>query len=397
MSAEADRYAWSRRVDDLKSSAIREILRVVNRADVVSLAGGLPAPELFPTELLERLARELLQSRDGPAALQYGETEGNPVLRERIAARAPLPAGAVDPEHVLVTQGSQQGLDLLAKLFLDPGDEVLVETPAYVGALQVFRFFGAKVTFLPCDAEGVDPGALAAALRRRPKLVYVTPTFQNPSGTCYGARRRDEVRAALAGSDVLLVEDDPYREIWFDEEPPPPISVGVAPERRVYLGSFSKTAVPGLRIGYLVGPPAVVRRCVLAKQATDLHTNTLGQHLLARLLAEPAFDEHVRGLRRAYRARRDALDGALRARVADHLAWRTPGGGMFLWGRLAGGRDAAALLERALAEGVAFVPGGEFHPDGEGRDTLRLNFTHCAPERLEEGVARLARALGARP
>jgi 2-aminoadipate transaminase len=393
MSSADDGYAYSGRVERLKSSAIREILRVVNRADVVSLAGGLPAPDLFPTELLGRLARELFQSRDAPAALQYGETEGHPVLRERIVARAPFPKGELDPESVLVTQGSQQGLDLLAKLFVDPGDEVLVETPAYVGALQVFGFFGAKVTFLPCDADGVLPDALAAALRRRPKLVYLTPTFQNPSGTCYGARRRDEVRAALAGGDALLVEDDPYREIWFDAEPPPPIALGVAPERRVYLGSFSKTAVPGLRIGYLAAAPALVRRCVLAKQATDLHTNTLGQHLLARLLAEPAFEDHVRGLRREYRRRRDALDGALRARAADRLEWHTPGGGMFLWGRLRGGGDAAALLERALKEGVAFVPGGEFHPDGAGRDTLRLNFTHCAPERLEEGVTRLARAL----
>ena len=388
-----DAYPWSKRVAGLQSSAIREILRVVNRADVISLAGGLPAQDLFPTELLERLARELLQSRDGPAALQYGETEGHPALRQRILARAPFAPGAFGEDDVLVTQGSQQGLDLLAKLFLDPGDEVLVETPAYVGALQVFRFFEAKVTFLACDADGVLPDALAAALRRRPKLVYLTPTFQNPSGVCYPERRREEVRAALAGSDALVVEDDPYREIWFDAAPPPPITVGVGADRRVYLGSFSKTAVPGLRIGFLLGPTALVRRCVLAKQATDLHTNTLGQHLLARLLAEAAFDDHVRGLRRAYRARRDALDAALRSRVGGHLAWRAPGGGMFLWGRLLGGGDSAELLKAALAEGVAFVPGGEFHVEGEGRDTLRLNFTHCAPERLAEGVERLARAL----
>jgi 2-aminoadipate transaminase len=386
-------YRFSKRVEGLRSSAIREILRVVNREDVISLAGGLPAPDLFPTELLERLARELLRSRDAPAALQYGETEGHPALRSRLLERVPFPPGAFDEESILITQGSQQGLDLVAKLFLDPGDEVLVETPAYVGALQVFRFFGAKVTFLPCDDDGVDPGALAAALRRRPKLVYLTPTFQNPSGLCYTSRRREEVRAALAGADALLVEDDPYRDIWFDAEPPPPIAVGVAPAARVYLGSFSKTAVPGLRVGFVLGAPAIVRQCVLAKQATDLHTNTLGQHLLARLLAEPAFDDHVRGLRRAYRARRDALDGALRARVEGALTWRTPRGGMFLWARLSGGGDAAELLQAALQEGLAFVPGGEFHAEGEGRDTLRLNFTHCAPERLAEGVERLARAL----
>jgi DNA-binding transcriptional MocR family regulator len=366
---------------------------VVNRPDVISFAGGLPAPDLFPTELLARLSLELLQSRDAPQALQYGETEGLPALRRRIVERAPFPAGSFSEEGALVTQGSQQGLDLAAKLFLDPGDEVLVETPAYVGALQAFRFFGARVTFLPCDGEGIRPDALQAALRRRPKFVYLTPTFQNPSGLCYSAGRRAEVARVLAGGDTLLVEDDPYRELWYDAPPPPPVACGVDPQRRLYMGSFSKTAVPGLRIGFLLGPPALVRRAVLAKQATDLHTNTLGQHLLLRLLGEPVFEEHLAGLRRRYRARRDALDGALSARLAADLAWHRPGGGMFLWARLRAGGDAAALLERALEEGLAFVPGGEFHGEGEGRDTLRLNFSHSDEARLAEGAGRLARAL----
>jgi DNA-binding transcriptional MocR family regulator len=386
------RYPFSARVDALRSSAIREILRVTARPDVISLAGGLPAPELFPTEALAALAGELLRSPRGPAALQYSETEGHAPLREAILGRVPFPAGRFGLDATLVTQGSQQGLDLLAKLFLDPGDEVLVETPAYVGALQVFRFFRAKVTFLPCDADGVRPDALAGALRRRPKLLYLTPTFQNPSGVCYPAARRAEVRAALAGSDVIVLEDDPYRDIWFDAPPPPPVVAGHDPDRSVYLGSFSKTAVPGLRVGFLLGPPALVRRCVLAKQATDLQTNTLGQQLLHALLGHAGFERHVEGLRAEYRARRDALEGALAARLAGRLAWLRPGGGMFLWARLAGGGDAAELLTHALAEGLAFVPGGEFHAEGEGRDTLRLNFTHAAPARLDEGAERLARA-----
>jgi DNA-binding transcriptional MocR family regulator len=386
------RYPWSDRVDSLRSSAIREILRVTSRPEVISLAGGLPAPELFPTEALAALASGLLTSPRGPGALQYAETEGYVPLREAILARVPFPAARFGLDESLVTQGSQQGLDLLAKLFLDPGDEVLVETPAYVGALQVFRFFRAKVTFLPCDGQGVRPDALAEALRRRPKLLYLTPTFQNPSGVCYPEARRAEVLAALAGSDVLVLEDDPYREIWFDAEPPAPVVAGHDPARSVYLGSFSKTAVPGLRVGFLLGPPAVVRRCVLAKQATDLQTNTLGQHLLHALLGHAGFARHVEGLRAEYRARRDALEAALTARLDGRLAWRRPGGGMFLWARLAGGGDAAALLEHALAEGLAFVPGGEFHAEGEGADTLRLNFTHSSPARLDEGVARLARA-----
>jgi len=386
-------YRFAARVDGLKSSAIREILQVVNRPDVISFAGGLPAPELFPTELLGALARDLFQSREAPQALQYGETEGIPALRERILERAPFPPGTFAGDGVLVTQGSQQGLDLVAKLFVDPGDEVLVETPAYVGALQAFTFLGARVTFLPCDGEGLLPGALESALRRRPKFLYVTPTFQNPSGVCWSARRRAEVRAALAGSDTLLVEDDPYRALWYDAPPPAPVADGLDPSRFLYMGSFSKTAVPGLRVGFLLGPPSLVRRCVLAKQAADLHTNSLGQHLLARLLAEPTFDEHVAGLRRAYGARRDALDAALSARLGGALSWSRPSGGMFLWARLAGGGNAAELLKLALAEGLAFVPGGEFHAAGDGRDTLRLNFSHSGEAKLHEGVGRLGRAL----
>lgn len=386
------RYAFSRRSEHLKSSAIRELLRVVNRPDIISFAGGLPAPELFPTELLARISVELLQSREGREALQYGETDGVPGLRERILARAPFPRGAFEADGVAVTQGSQQGLDLAAKLFLDPGDEILVETPAYVGALQAFRFFGAKVTFLPCDEDGLDPGALRVALRRRPKLVYLTPTFQNPSGLCYSARRREEVAEVMRGSDVVLLEDDPYRELWYDAPPPPPIATELDPARRIYMGSFSKTVAPGLRVGFLLGPPALVRRLVLAKQAADLHTNSLGQHLLLRLLGEPAFEAHVANLRRVYGARRDALEAALAARLAGELSWRRPGGGMFLWARLTGGGDASELLSRALEEGLAFVPGAEFHEEGAGRDTLRLNFSHSSEERLAEGAARLARA-----
>lgn len=385
-------YRFSRRVDGLQSSAIREILSVVNRPNVISFAGGLPAPELFPVEPMARIARELLEGADGPRSLQYSETEGHPGLRELICRALPLPSGSASVPGILVTQGSQQGLDLLSKLFLDPGDEVLVESPAYLGALQVFRFFGAKVTFLRCDDEGVDPEALREALQRSPKLLYVTPTFQNPSGLCYSAARREALRQVLHASGVLVLEDDPYRELWYDAPPPPPLCAGLDPARYVYLGSFSKTAMPGLRIGFLVGSPELVRRCVQVKQATDLQTNTLGQHLTYGLMREPAFPEHLARLRTAYASRRDAFDAALREQLCGRLAWRKAAGGMFFWGRLARG-DAAELLPLAIQEGLAFVPGAEFHEHGEGRDTIRLNFTHAAEPRLREGVARLARAI----
>lgn len=388
-------YPFSRRVDDLRSSAIRDLLRVANRPGVISFAGGLPAPELFPTELLGRLASQLFASPDIQEALQYSDTEGLLALRRRVLERAPFPAGSLEQGGVLITHGSQQALDLAAKLFLDPGDEVLVETPAYVGALQAFRFFGARVTFLLSDREGVDPDALRQALRRRPKLVYLTPTFQNPSGLCYSPSRRLAVAEVLRGSDTVLLEDDPYRDLWFEAPAPPPISTLVDPDRRLYMGSFSKVAVPGLRIGYLLGPVPLLRRFTLAKQPTDLHTNTFGQHLMLRLLGDPEFDRHIAGLRRAYQARRDVLEGAIGDLLSSQLAWEQPRGGLFLWARLAGGGDAGKLLEQAMALGLAFVPGGEFHAEGQGRDTLRLNFSHTSEAQLLEGATRLAQAFEA--
>jgi DNA-binding transcriptional MocR family regulator len=395
-SAPEPGYPFSRRVDGLRSSAIRDLLQVANRPGFISFAGGLPAPELFPTTLLGRLAGELFTAPEIREALQYSETEGLLALRRRVLERAPFPGDSFQPDGVLVTHGSQQGLDLAAKLFLDAGDEVLVETPAYVGALQAFRFFGARITFLLCDREGVDPEALREALRRRPKLVYLTPTFQNPSGLCYSKRRRLEVAEVLRGSEAVLLEDDPYRELWYDAPAPPPISVSVDPYLRLYMGSFSKVAVPGLRVGYLLGPEPLLRRFTLAKQPTDLHTSTFAQHLLLRLLGDPAFDPHVAGLREAYRARRDVLDAALGELLGGRLSWELPRGGLFLWARLRDGGDAAKLLEQAMALGLAFVPGGEFHAEGQGRDTLRLNFSHSGECRLVEGVARLARAFEAR-
>jgi 2-aminoadipate transaminase len=339
------------------------------------------------------LARALLEGNDAARALQYSETEGHTGLRERIIANLPLPTGTVALGNVLVTQGSQQGIDLLTKLFIESGDEILVENPAYLGALQAFNFFGATVTYLKCDDEGLDPDALRAALTRRPKLLYITPTFQNPSGLCYSARRRAELREVLASSDVLVVEDDPYRELWYDAPPPPPVITGLGGDNAVYLGSFSKTAVPGLRIGFLVAPPQLVRRCVQVKQATDLQTNTIGQHLIYALLGDPYFAEHIQSLRRQYRVRRDTFDEALTERLAERLTWRKAAGGMFFWARLRDGGDASKLLPFAIEQGLAFVPGGEFHRRGTGVETIRLNFTHSAEPRLREGVERLARAL----
>jgi 2-aminoadipate transaminase len=385
-------YRFSQRVGGLQSTAIREILQVVNRPDVISFAGGLPDPKLFPTEHIAELSQTIFRGANAGQSLQYSETEGHPGLRDRIIENVPFAKGTFDRSNVLVTQGSQQGIDLLAKLFLDPGDEVLVESPSYLGALQVFRFFGAKITYLPCDEEGLVPEALAEALLRKPKLLYVTPTFQNPTGLCYPESRRAALRKVLAGSDVLLVEDDPYHDLWYDTPPPAPLTTGMDPKYSVYLGSFSKTSVPGLRVGFLISNADLVKKCVQVKQATDLQTNTFGQHLLYHFLGEKAFSEHVGMLRKIYGSRRDAFDLALRSRLGGRLQWRKPSGGMFFWARLAEGGNAKSLLPLALDEGLAFVSGAEFFPAGQGMDTIRLNFTHADEDRLREGVERLTRA-----
>ncbi|CAL9520048.1 PLP-dependent aminotransferase family protein [Streptomyces sp. enrichment culture] len=374
-------------------SPVRDILAVTARPEVINFAGGLPAPEFFDREGIATAFREALEHTPAQS-LQYSTTEGEPSLRTALAARVTgrgLPTGADD---LLITTGSQQALSLLATALVEPGDTVLVEDPCYLAALQVFGLAGARIVAVPTDADGVDPQALARLVAsERPKLLYLVPTFQNPTGRTMPAERRAAVAAAAARHGVWIVEDDPYGDLRYDGEHMPWIaSYEAAADRTVLLGSFSKVMAPGLRLGWLRAPAALRRACAVAKQAADLHTPTLNQLAAARYLA--VLDAHVTRVRAAYGERRDAMLAALPEALPEGSQWNRPEGGMFLWVRLPSSYDTTALLPQAVENHVAYVPGAPFYAGTPDRATLRLCFVTQTPEEIEEGLRRLARGLG---
>ncbi len=384
----------STRSRGVTSSAIREILKVANRPDIISFAGGLPAPEYFPIDAMRAAADRVLAQR-GRSALQYDATEGVGELREWIAAKvsADEPGAPVKPENVIVTTGSQQALDLISKVLLDPGDLMVTENPSYLGALQSFRLFQAAYHAVAMDDEGAEPAALDEALARDPKFAYILPTFQNPTGRTMGAERRKAVAELFRRHQVPLVEDDPYGAIYFDK--PAGASLrSLAPELTLALGTFSKTLAPGLRLGWVVGPEAWVARLAQVKQAADLHTSTLSQHVALEVLRSNILDDHLSVLRGVYHERCQAMLDALATEFPQGARWTVPTGGMFVWVELPGDVDVAPLLPRIVAEEkVAYVPGAPFHPNGGGVNTMRLNFTHAPADVVRDGVARLGKAL----
>jgi 2-aminoadipate transaminase len=387
--------ALAARARHVGASPVREILALTARPEVISFAGGLPAPELFDADGL-RAAFEAVLAERPRTVLQYSTTEGDPALRRAVAGRLTargLPTGADD---LLVTGGSQQGLTLLATTLLEPGDTVLVENPTYLAALQCFGFAGARVVPVPTDDEGVLPGALEDLVRReRPKLLYLVPTFQNPTGRTLPLARRRAVAAVAGRLGLWIAEDDPYGELRFEGEQVPWIaSLPEAADRTVLLGSFSKVMAPGMRLGWMRAPGALRQACVIAKQAADLHTSTVDQAAAARYLAEHDLDGHLARVRTAYRARRDALVDGLAAALPPGSSWNRPEGGMFVWARLPAGRDAAESLPAAVEQGVAYVPGAPFYAAAPDPAALRLSFTTHTPDEIREGLARLARALG---
>jgi 2-aminoadipate transaminase len=374
------------------ASPVREILALTARPEVVSFAGGLPAPELFDAQGLRAAYDRVLAEQPG-TVLQYSTTEGDPRLRQEIAGR--LTAGALPtaPEDLLVTGGSQQGLALLAAALLEPGDTVLVENPTYLAALQCFGFAGARVVPVPTDEDGVLPEALPELVaRHRPKLLYLVPNFQNPTGRTLPAERRRAVAAAAAAHGLWIVEDDPYGELRFEGEHRPPVAaMDGAADRTALMGSFSKVMAPGMRLGWLRAPAGLLRACVVAKQAADLHTSTVDQAAAARYLADNDLDAHLARVRAAYRERRDALLAGLPAALPAGSTWSRPEGGMFLWVRLPDGHDATALLRTAVAHDVAYVPGAPFFAADPDPATLRMSFTTHTPEEIATGLSRLAR------
>ncbi|MFG2889859.1 PLP-dependent aminotransferase family protein [Streptomyces sp. NPDC048248] len=377
------------------SSPVREILALTARPEVISFAGGLPAPELFDATGIAAAFQHVL-TEEPRRALQYSTSEGSPELRATVAARTTARGLATDADDLIVTTGSQQGLSLLATALLEPGDVVLVEDPCYLAALQIFSFAGARVVPVPTDDEGLLPEALdEIAARERPKLLYVVPTFQNPTGRTLSAERRAAVAAVAARRGLWIAEDDPYGELRFEGEPVPWVAAFPgAEDRTALLGSFSKVMAPGLRLGWLRAPAALRRACVIAKQAADLHTSTVDQAAAARYLSVSDLDAHLERVRGAYRDRRDALVNGLAVTLPEGSRWNRPAGGMFVWATLPEGYDATALLPEVVRHDVAYVPGAPFFAGPPDATAVRLSFVTHSPDEIREGLVRLATALG---
>lgn len=386
--------ALAHRMADMPPSAVREILKVAERPDILSFAGGLPAPELFPVEEITAAHAEVLR-HDGGGALQYSTTEGFAPLRAWIAEHLRSRGIPARPEELLVTSGSQQGIDLVARVFLDPGDVVLVESPTYLAAIQAFAAYQVRLVAVPSDDDGmVVEEAAALMATHKPKLIYLVPSFQNPKGTTLPQARRTALAEAAAAHRVAILEDDPYGELSFTGAPPRPIAAG-SHGNVLYLSTFSKTLAPGLRIGWLWGDAAIVRKATIAKQAADLHTATLAQRATTALLARFDYRRHVARICAVYKERCETMLAALAEHTPEGCRWVAPTGGMFIWLQLPGGLDAEKLFPMAIARKVAFVPGSAFFVDEIRRDFVRLNFSNQPPLSIVEGMQRFGQVIAA--
>jgi len=372
----------------VQGSLIREILKATMRPGMISLAGGLPSPQSFPAETL-RAAFDAVLAGEQAQALQYSTTEGHPPLREWIAAQETERGVPTEAGQVLIVSGSQQALDLIGKAMVDDGSPLLVEAPSYLGALQAFAPFGPAFRTLPADDAGLLPSAIDAEVAHGARLAYVMPNFQNPTGRTLDVGRRGALAGAARRFDFWLVEDDPYGELWYREAPPPSLRCH-APERTLRVGSFSKVLAPGLRLGYVIGPRPAIDLLARLKQATDLHTATLTQHVVARVLHDGLLQAHLPRVRALYQGQAAAMLQALRNHMPAGVRWTEPQGGMFVWLTLPAQVDALRLLDRALAAGVAFVPGTPFYADNAQHNTLRLSFVTVPAGTIDRGVAILA-------
>jgi len=378
----------------LQSSAIRDLLRVTAQPDVISFAGGLPAAELFPVEGMREAFDAVLRT-DGAAALQYGPTEGHAPLRAFLCDRLSRWGIRASPEEVLITTGSQQALDLLGKILITSGTPMVVEAPSYVGALQAFSVREPRYIPVAMDAAGLVVDQLRAVLERgeRPAMLYTVATFQNPTGVTMSLERREQLLALCAQYELPIVEDNPYGELRYEGQEILPMRGLPGGEETIYLGTFSKIMAPGLRLGWVVAPRPVIAQMTLAKQAADLHTDSLAQRAIQYHFTHADVESHITRLRQVYGERRATMLAGLERSFPEGVRWTRPEGGLFLWVTLPEGMDSKVVLRDALAHNVAFVPGYAFHVDGTGTNTLRLNFSHAKPDRIEEGVRRLAMVL----
>ena len=390
---------FAQRVQGMKSSAIRELLKVTEQPEMISFAGGLPAPEVFPVEQV-KLASQKALTEHGEQALQYGATEGYRPLREWVAQRMSRGSLKLSVENVLITSGSQQALDLLGKILINPGDSVIVEAPTYMGALQAWNPYGPNYATVPADAQGLRADELDVALQAGARYLYVLPNFQNPTGVTLSAERRQALSRKMRSAGVPIIEDDPYAELRFEGTDLPSLLTlegqdqeGIYDGNVIYLGTFSKILAPGMRLGWVIAPPEVIHKLVQAKQGADLHTASFTQLIAYELARDGFLERHVDLIRQTYRSRRDAMLEAMQEHFPAQVQWTHPEGGMFLWVTLPEGIDATDVLRNAVEQNVVFVPGESFYPDRSVLNTLRLNYSHDQPERIREGIGRLARVL----
>jgi DNA-binding transcriptional MocR family regulator len=393
----ADNYARGARA--MVASEIRALFEVAARPEVISLAGGMPCVSALPLDVVGDIAGRLAGER-GPATLQYGTAQGDPGLREMICEVMRLEGISAHPDDVVVTVGSQQALDLVARIFIDPGDVVLAEGPSYVGALGVFAAYQADVIHVPMDDDGLIPEALEqvmgrlAAAGRRAKFLYTVPNFHNPAGVTLPPARRGRILDICAAAGLPVIEDDPYGLLGFTEDPMRALHAD-HPDGVVYLGTFSKTFAPGVRVGWAVAPPAVRDKLVLAAESAVLCHSGLAQQLVREYLRHQPWLEQIEVFRRLYRERRDAMLAALDAVMPDGCRWSSPGGGFYVWLRLPEGLNSRAMLPRAVSSHVAYVPGTGFYADGSGLSHIRLSYCFPSPDRISEGIRRLAHVVEA--
>jgi 2-aminoadipate transaminase len=395
-------YRYAHRMQRMGSSVIRELLKLTEQPDIISFGGGLPAPEVFPVKEFQEACNRVL-SEQGAQALQYSTTEGYRPLREMIARHTARYSVPITADNILITSGSQQALDFIGRLFINRGDFIVVESPTYLGALQAWNAYGAQYISVPSDENGMIVDELEAALRVGPKFIYVLPNFQNPSGSTLALERREKLVQLADKYGVPIIEDDPYGQLRYDGEHLPSVvylddhfrknGEGEYRGNVIYLSTFSKLLAPGLRLAWVVAPPNVIQKLVMTKQAADLHTSTFNQQVAYEVGKGGFLDEHVKVIRATYKERRDVMLEMMDEMFPPEMRWTRPQGGMFLWGMMPEGVDAAEVLKIAIERKVAFVPGAAFHPNGGGENTMRINFSFSSPDNIREGITRLGATL----
>lgn len=385
--------AFSKNIANMSGNVIREILKLTQQPDIISFAGGMPANDSFPVESLQEISA-LTFDKHSRSIFQYGTSEGFMPLREFIVDWMADKGVKTETDEVLITSGSQQGIDLISKTFLNPGDGVVIENPTYHAAIQSFTLYGANLTFGESDERGFIPQSLiSAADKEKSKLLYLVANFQNPTGISLAKERRQELVDSMNKLEMILIEDDPYGDLRYSGEVINPVKSFDTNNRVVYLGSFSKNISPGLRVGFAVGPKEVIRKMVIGKQAADVHSCNLAQAIIYEFCAGGLIKPHIESLKVRYRKKRDLMLDMMKEHFPPSVTWAKPEGGLFIWAKLPAGASSAALLKIAVNEKVAFIPGHNFHAGGGGDNTLRLNFSNASESQIEEGISSLGQAM----